>query len=671
MRDTSPLPIEKLKTLRQWMIVHNLDALIVPTADEHLNEYLPPNRQRRQYLTNFTGSAGDCLVTQQDAYVFVDSRYYQQADQEIDASCFYTQKLGLTGALGLTAQLAAILKNPNTGTHNKTNAQYTIGIDPTTVSAKTALNLIETVTPLGAQLLPTETNGVDSIWSNQPESVFSEVIALPDQVAGQSAAEKISKLQDQLQVKYSAVLPIIKLDQIAWLFNLRGQDIPYNPIFSAYCIIMPDSATLFVDSSRFAPGVLSGLPGSVNVLPYQDYFKILGRLVSEENTAGKSIQLPVAQVCWQTYRTIQQTVQNLHPTMLSTPSTGQKVKVPDQQNNIKTALKPHEIPIAPVPVHPVDSLKMIKNPAEMNGMILANQKASRAKIRALCWLENEIGQNRPVSEKQFADYLENLYAEEAGFRGLSFNTIAATGGNGAIVHYGTPEDKNFLEKGHLFLIDSGCQFLGETFGGTTDDTRTVFIGAASQVTERQKHCYTAVLKSHIAAARQVFPEGTPGSALDAITRGPLWQNQLDFGHGTGHGVGAFLNVHEGPNGIHSRASTPLEVRMVTSIEPGFYAPNWGGIRLENLYRVINVDDNKPSSNQKVPSQKTGPEERAWLTVVSLTLIPFDPKLIDWKKLTEPELIWLKCYNSVILETLLPTLEEKEAQWLKDTCAVLG
>jgi Xaa-Pro aminopeptidase len=282
----------------------------------------------------------------------------------------------------------------------------------------------------------------------------------------------------------------------------------------------------------------------------------------------------------------------------------------------------------------------------------ANFSASRAKIRFLKWLSDTSKAKKPLSELDVSNAMEACYQQEPNFKGLSFNTIASVGANASIVHYGTPSNNVFVQPGEFLLVDSGAHYLG----GTTDDTRTLIVGEPD---EKQIYVYTQVLKAHINAAAQKFPKGTTGVQIDALARAPMWQCGLDYGHGTGHGVGAFLNVHEGPNGIHKRAVEPLQPGMVNSIEPGYYEPGWGGIRLENLYLVQAIQEKTPgSSTSTVPQYRFEP----------LTWIPFDLALVQLEALTEDQLQWLKDYHAKVVELMLPTLSPEEGHWLESYCA---
>lgn len=588
----------KLEALRQQMNQHQLDAYLIPSVDEHINEYLPENKQRRAWASGFTGSAGDFLIARQEAWVFVDSRYYEQADYEVAQAFIHISKQGLSGHPSLTEKIKELATGQPT---------FRLGFDPFTLTVQQAQAFKKAFEHTGIQLVPVQGNLVDKLWTDAPAAELSEVYALPERLTGKGWQQKLVEVQDKLKSLKIDLLPITKLDQIAWLFNLRGQDIPYNPVFTAYALISQEQAHLFMDTSRVRAGDLNSFKGRVELHPYEKYASTLQAISN-----GKTVLLDPKHTTFGTLTLIEQ-------------SSGQAREAD----------------------HPVELMKALKNDTEIRMMQEANLKASRGKIRAWHWLDQQIAAGQRVTEDSFKDSIEAFYAEEEGFAGLSFNTISGAGANSSIVHYGTPDPDKTLEPGELFLIDSGCQF----YGGTTDDTRTMLVGHIA--TDLQRLRYTEVLKAHINCAMQKFPKGTDGARLDGITRATLWQHGLDYGHGTGHGVGAFLNVHEGPNGIHRLAVKPLEPGMINSIEPGFYEPGWGGIRLENLYRVIECGQNEAG----LP----------WYGFESLTYIPFDKKLIDFSALSVEQLAWLKAYYQVVLDKIRPTLSAEEATWLTEIC----
>ncbi|MEN9212160.1 MAG: M24 family metallopeptidase, partial [Thermostichus sp. DG_1_5_bins_95] len=576
----------RLQQLRQLLQDQDLDGFLVPSADEHLNEYLPENRKRRQWITGFTGSAGDALIARDRAWLWVDPRYHEQAEREVDLSLFTLIKGGLPDQ----PSLMEIVETLGSG--------FRLGVDPFTVSVATYQELTTHAQAGGVLLIPTVENWVDRVKPGSAEAeLFTQPIyAVPTRLSGATLAEKLEQTRQQMQKQRVGLLPLTKLDQVAWLFNLRGSDIPYNPVFRAYGLVSTEKAALFTDGERLSPEAWVSLQeAGVEILPYASYSEYLSLWAKDYAPVGLDPK--------QTTQGTQNLLQDVVCRELD---------------------------------HPVEALKAIKNPLELEQMRRANRKASRAKIRTLAWIDRQIQQGIPISEADVAATMERHYREEGDWRGLSFNTIAGAGPNSSIIHYGTPDAHKFLQVGELFLLDSGSHYTG----GTTDDTRTVWLGQ-ERPDPVYRHRYTEVLKAHIQCARQIFPPGTYGASLDGIARSTLWQAGLDYGHGTGHGVGAFLNVHEGPNGLHRRASTPLKTGMINSIEPGYYLPGWGGIRLENLYEVVSI-----------------PEPEGWMGFRSLTWIPFDRRLIDRSLLNEAQRTWLEDYHQQVYEMHHAALDDE-------------
>lgn len=587
----------RLQQLRQLLREQDLDGFWVPSADEHLNEYLPEHRKRRQWITGFTGSVGDALITRDRAWLWVDPRYHEQAEREVDPNLLTVIKGGLPNQ----PSLMEIVEELGSG--------FRLGVDPFTVAVATYRQLEAHAQAGGVLLIPVMENLVDKLaQGSAPVAPFDRPIdSVPTHLSGATPAEKLAQVRQEMRRKRVGLLPLTKLDQVAWLFNLRGSDIPYNLVFWAYALVSPDRAALFTDLERLSPPSRQLLAeAGVELWPYETY--------NEQLPQWAKSYAPVGLDPKQTTQGTQELLQDASCRELE---------------------------------HPVEALKAVKNPTELEQMRLANRKASRAKIRTLAWIDRQIQQGIPISEADVAAIMEAHYREEGEWVGLSFNTIAGAGANSSIIHYSTPDPQKLLQPGELFLLDSGSHYLG----GTTDDTRTVWIGPqpADPLCKRR---YTEVLKAHIQCARQIFPPDTYGVSLDGIARSTLWQAGLDYGHGTGHGVGAFLNVHEGPNGIHRRANTPLKVGMINSIEPGYYQPGWGGIRLENLYEVIAI-----------------PEPEGWMGFRSLTWIPFDERLIDWELLNEAQRAWLDEYHRQVYVMHYATLPEQDAAWLRRACGL--
>ncbi len=623
----NPIVAQKLADLRSRLAslspdaATGIDAYLIPAADEHLNEYLPAARQHRIWATGFTGSAGDFLLGRAAAWLFVDSRYYEQADLEVDPALMQVSKVGLDDT---HKTLEEMLENLGR-TAQKAGTVLRLGFDPFTVPLATFRTFEKKLELFGVQLIPTE-NIVDGVRSQPPwcdvEPVPaiapSPVFHLPDAWTGEAIADKLKRLRVKMEQMNVQILPVTKLDQIAWLYNLRGWDIAYNPVFISYAIVTTDAAFLFTNLARIDDAVRANLIADVQLLDYEQYAETLALLISKRSNC-----------------------QVLLDPKRSTTGTYYLLKHhPDQPKIIELD-------------NPIEDMKARKNAVEIAQMQQANLKASRAKTRTLKWLAEQAAADNPLSEADVAATVEGFYAEEAGFQGLSFNTIAGAGANSSIVHYGTPNPARSLQPGEFLLLDSGAQYAA----GTTDDTRTVVFGSP---TAEQIACYTEVLKAHINCAMQRFPKGTTGAQLDGITRATMWHANLDYGHGTGHGVGAFLNVHEGPNGISKKVSVALEPGMINSIEPGYYKPGWGGIRIENLYRTLELPP------VEVPAPGT-PKAAPWYGFESLTYIPFAKALIDGDRLDPRQRQWLADYYQAILEKVGPTLDAAELAWLQAEC----
>ena len=593
--------VERLAALRAAMAQAGIDDYLVPSSDEHLNEYLPTWRCRREFLSGFTGSAGDLIVGAGDAWLYTDGRYHLQAENELADSTISLMKVGTADARTLLADIEH---------RAKARPGLTLGFDPMVVPVAVAEALRTRIESNGGHLKEVAGNLVDPLWSDRPTPARSVLVANDPTWSGASPTEKLSAIREDIAARGADATAVVKLDQIAWFLNLRSRDdVPYNPVFESFLFIDRDSVNLFLRGGKERlPGDAPEVPGLV-VREYEAFPEFLA------GARGTVLVDPA--------RTTHGVVSGLEAAGCS----------------IVRALSP------------LERQKAIKNGPEQEAMIAANMRASVAKTRALLWLRRELTAGNVVTEESFKDHLEGLYAEQDDYNGLSFNTIAATGPHGAIIHYGAC-DGTPLEKGHLFLIDSGAHIAG----GTTDDTRTVAVG---QVDKEARQAYTLVLKGHIGAARQLVPEGSNGSALDALARAPLWNAGLNYDHGTGHGVGAWLCVHEGPFSIAERGSRtfsgePLQDGVVSSIEPGYYKEGWGGVRIENLYVY----------RKFVPDGSS----RRFLRLEPLTWIPFDLDLIDESLLSPDEAAWIASYHEQCVERLSPHLPETERYELR---AMLG
>lgn len=595
----------RLAALYQQLEEAGVDAYLVLSSDAHLNEYVPAYTRRRTAITGFAGSAGDVLISREGNHIFVDSRYHLQADSQVDAASFRVHKLGLAGEHTLSQWLTEL---------ERERGSLRVGFDPFVVSMQAHATYAGALKSPDSRLVPITGNLVDAVWEDQPPPPSNPIYALPETVTGCGVAEKLARVREGMEDAGVRLLALTKLDEIAWVTNLRGSDIEYNPVFEGYLVIEPERATCF---TRVTPptDVRRDLESLIEFQPYDAYAEAIKQAGAEpEGTVWLDS---------------------------SATTMGTRLLLSDGQQ----VLERH---------NPVEMLKAIKNDTEIAASQASHRHAAAAKIRSFKRLEDSIKQGQKVSELGYSDILLEEYSSEKGFCDLSFTTIAAAGANGAIVHYADASPEVELGEGEFLLVDSGVQMLG----GTTDDTRTVIIGTP---TERQKEIYTLVLRGHINLAMQKFPEGTGGIALDALARTHLWNSGLDYGHGTGHGVGAFLNVHEGPQRIAPRGGDePMKVGMIVSNEPGYYEAGWGGVRLENLY-VVTTDDELPGH----------PDGRRWLQLEALTLIPFDKSLIDWGQLSGAELAWLGKYHQRVWDTIGPMLGDEDRQWLQEACQLPG
>jgi Xaa-Pro aminopeptidase len=600
-----------IEKLRKEMIRQELDLLIVVSSDEHLNEYLPVQNWRLKASTvtesslGFSGSAGTVVFCIEGRpQLFVDSRYHLQAEQTCSEN-FDIHKLGNEGVLEpqkwIAAQTQKILK---------------VGADPFVMSSKVWQRYEKDLGKSGHTLVPATPNLVDTVWINRPNPPKKEIYPLALQYTGKDSRKKLQEIRKELSGSRKSdeskpdVLLLTMLDEIAWLTNMRGSDIEFNPVFEAYAAIFADRAICFCHHPE---ANLNMHCPDWEFQPYEDYVSFLADLALQ-----KTIKV------W------------IDP---STITMGSRLAFSEDQVLEKES--------------PIVLSKALKNSTEITATKYAHKQAGAGVVRSFQRLQSAFQAGLPVTEKVYANWLYEEYAKAEEFSDLSFSTIAGSGPNGAIVHYGNPDSENPMRSGNLLLVDSGIQCAG----GTTDATRTVILGKPD---EKQKRIYTLVLQAHIRLARQIFPEGTNGASLDSITRSGLWNAGLDYGHGTGHGVGAFLNVHEGPQRISPVAyDVALQAGMVISNEPGYYENNWGGIRLENLYIVKKAD--------KLPQHPGG---KGWLCFEELTLIPFDRTLIDKNLLSAEELNWLYDYHGRVFSEISPMLDNTEDfQWLTWACGI--
>ena len=592
--------VERLARTRALMSQRGIHALLVPSADPHLSEYLPAYWQGRQWLSGFYGSVGTLIVTPTFAGVWADSRYWEQAAKELSGSTIELVKLlpGQPGPLEWLAEQAP--------------EGATVCVDGAVLALASARTLESKLKDRGA-VLRTDIDLLGEVWLDRPALPVQPVYEhLPPQ-ATVSRVSKLAQLRETLKQRNADAHFIATLDDIAWLFNLRGSDVSFNPVFVSFALIEDARATLFLDLGKVSPALRETLAG--DGVELRDYAQISAALASLPATTRLLVD-PARVTCGLLghLQAEVKLVEGLNPTTLA-----------KSQKSLEDA------------VH-------IRQAMEQDGAALCEFFA---------WLETALGRER-ITELTIDEQLTAARARRPGFVSLSFNTIAAFNANGAMPHYHATEQEHALIEGDgLLLIDSGGQYLG----GTTDITRMVPVGTPTQ--EQKRDC-TRVLKGVIALSRAQFPQGILSPLLDSIARAPIWAENVDYGHGTGHGVGYFLNVHEGPQVIAYQAAaaphTAMQPGMITSIEPGTYRPGRWGVRIENL--VL---------NREAGSSEFG----TFLKFETLTLCPIDSRCLEPSLLTREELAWFDAYHQQVRERLTPLLAGAALEWLLARTAPLS
>lgn len=583
---------QRLTRVRQLMSREGIHALLVPSADPHLSEYLPGYWQGRQWLSGFHGSVGTLIVTGSFAGVWADSRYWEQATKELEGSGIELVKLipGQPGPLDWLAE-----QTPEGGV---------VAVDGAVMAVASARTLGGKLAERGARLR-TDIDLLEEIWTDRPSLPDQPVYAhLPPQ-ATVSRIEKLAKLRESLKERGADWHFIATLDDIAWLFNLRGADVSFNPVFVSFALISEQQATLFVALDKVDAALRAVLEQDGVTL--RDYSEAAAAL--REVPDGASLQIDPARV-----------------TVGLLDNLGSGVKLVEGLN-------------------PTTLAKSRKSLADAEHIRRAMEQDGAALCEFFAWLEGAWGRER-ITELTIDEHLTAARRRRPDFVSLSFNTIAAFNANGAMPHYHATEEAHAVIEGDgLLLIDSGGQYLG----GTTDITRMVPVGTP---TAEQKRDCTRVLKGVIALSRAKFPRGILSPLLDAIARAPIWAEQVDYGHGTGHGVGYFLNVHEGPQVIAYQAAaapqTAMQAGMITSIEPGTYRPGRWGVRIENL--VL---------NREAGSSEFG----EFLEFETLTLCPIDTRCLEPSLLTQDEKDWFNAYHAEVQRRLSPLLDGDALQWL--------
>ena len=588
---------QRVKQLRSELIRRGLDAFLVPRADEHQGEYVPASAERLRFITGFTGSAGMAAIARRAACLFVDGRYTIQARDQIDASLFAIRQVP---EQKLSDWLMETL--PSGGK---------VGFDPWLHTQTEIERLADAIKKRGLMLKPVG-NLVDRVWGKaRPAPPKGKAVVQALVHAGTAASEKLADLQKLLKESGQDAAVLTLPDSICWLLNIRGGDVPHNPVTLAFAVIpVKGKAELYIDLEKVTPAVAQHLAPVARIAPSADLTARLAAL----RTDGKKVRVDLDTAAFAVCRALGK----------------------------KSVVRGRDPCIEP---------KARKNAAETKGARAAHLRDGAAMVRFLAWLDSR-SRASPLDEIEAVRQLEACRQDTKALRDISFDTISGSGPNGAIVHYRVTEATNRrLKQGELFLIDSGAQYAD----GTTDVTRTVAIG---EPTKEMRQRYTAVLKGHIAVSTARFPSGTRGVELDAFARRALWDLGLDYDHGTGHGVGSYLSVHEGPASISKRGMVPLEPGMILSNEPGYYKTNGYGIRIENLVLV------EPA---KVPAGG----ERAMLSFETLTLVPYDRRLIEPRDLTAAERDWIDAYHARVARELAPHIDDAQSsRWLDQACAEL-
>ncbi|WP_419534002.1 aminopeptidase P family protein [Endozoicomonas sp.] len=583
---------KKLQDLRDAMAAHGIDAWIIPSSDAHNSEYVAPHWEGRAWLSGFTGSAGTLVVTQDKAALWTDGRYFIQASEQLTGSEITLMKDGQPGVPSMVDWVAG-----------EVTEQGCIGFDGATQSLSNVRNLEKKLADKSITL-KFDHDLLNDIWPDRPALPAEPVFVHEDLYSGRSLTEKVADVREILKERQAAELLITTLDDIAWLFNLRGSDIECNPVFLAYSLISPDRITLFINKERIEADALAALAKAG--VDLADYDEILDRL----STLPDNTRL-----------------------MINPANTGYKLAaaIPESIKLIEDRL-------------PTTDLKAIKNSTEIERMKDCHRRDGAAMVRFMRWLESNVPTGQ-LDEVNIDEQLLQFRSESEYFKGVSFPSIVGYAGHGAICHYRADEASAYpIKNKGLLLIDSGAQYPD----GTTDITRTF---ACGEMTDEEKRDYTLVMKSHIALATAKFKEGTRGIQLDAITRQPLWSEGIDFNHGTGHGVGYFLNVHEGPQSISPRwFDVALKPGMLVTNEPGIYRDHKHGVRLENIMLVAEDIEN---------------EFGKFFKLIPMTLAPFDTKPLVKELMTDAEIQWLNGYHRMVREALSPELKGKDLEWLEE------
>ncbi len=571
-----------------------IDACIIPSTDPHLSEYPAACWKSREWISGFTGSAGIVVVTADKAGLWTDSRYFIQAEAQLKGVGIQLFKDRIPGTPTVNEWLGEELAKGSI-----------VGVDGSVFAASDIKDLQSYLSSHRLNL-DTKFNPWNILWIDRPAIPTNKIFLLPEEISGAETKQKIDQLLEEIHREGANATILVSLDMIAWLFNIRGNDIDYNPVAVSYAYVSDNEVVLFISPEKLNPEVT-------------DYLRSQGVIFAD-------------------YEKVSDYVRNLK----------QDIRLLINPLKINSELYeaiPADCQVIHTPIHPVDMLKTIKNETEIAGFRNAMKKDGVALVRFWMWLEGSLNKGETITELDVEEKLRECRSQQPMYFGESFSSIVGYADHGAIVHYSATEETNVaVQPEGLLLVDSGAQF----FDGTTDITRTFAVG---EVSDAMKNDYTAVLKGNIDLSMAKFPKGTKGTQLDVLARKALWDNGVNYLHGTGHGIGHFLNVHEGPQSIRMEHNPVILLPgMVTSNEPGVYRAGEYGIRIENLILVVSAGETSFGEFFKFET---------------LTLCPIDKKPINKSLLTKEEMDWLNAYHQKVYTILSPELNEEEQKWLKD------
>ena len=587
---------QRLEDLREVMRREHLAAFIFPSTDPHQGEYVPDHWKGREFISGFNGSAGTAVVTLTSAALWTDSRYFLAAADQLKDTEFQLMKQKVEGTPTIAEWIG-----------KECGAGVEVGIDGMVNSTNSVRELIADLRKQGGITLRTNLDPLAQIWQDRPLIPVNPVEEYPLTYAGEAASVKIARIRQALRKLHADGMLMASLDDIAWTLNLRGTDVHCSPLFVSYLLISSTAVTLYINKEKLTPEVVAYLRGEgIGVDAYENVQKGL------KDYFEYNILLDPDEVNYTLFNTVTREVIEAES--------------------------------------PVKRMKTIKNDTEIAGFKQAMLKDGIAMVKFLYWLDKQLSEGETLTEISVSDELASLRAEQTLFRGLSFDTIAGYEAHGAIVHYeSTPETDVPLRPEGLLLLDSGAQYLD----GTTDITRTIALGP---VTEEQRKVYTLVLKGHIQLELCKFPSGTSGTQIDVLARKDMWRVGMNYLHGTGHGVGSYLNVHEGPHQIRMEwKPAPLVAGMTVTDEPGIYLAGKFGVRIENTLLVTYYNET---------------EFGKFLKFEPLTLCPIDKKPIIKEMMLPEEIEWLNQYHRRVFEQLSPRLDDNEMEWLQEACAPL-